>query len=187
MQRNKKIKNEELMVDNQERIQGFNQELAKQVEYEIVERMFSDYFSNYLIESSLNPIVIIRDEDFKVIKSNSGALEIFGKEIVGLDFIELFSDKKNKESILEGIYKARESKKRQSFKMQLIGKNNQSVSVIVSVSLLYYMQKVDLFFTFVDIFDIVTLEQELNDKRAILAQKCKIEVMGKLLGHTCQQ
>ena len=140
MQRNKKIQDEELMVDNQERIQGFNQELAKQVEYEIAQRMFSDYFSNYLFESSLNPIVIIRDEDFKVIKSNSGALEIFGKEIVGLNFIELFSDKKNKESILEGIYKARESKKRQSFKMQLIGKNNQSLSVIVSVSLFYYMQ-----------------------------------------------
>lgn len=187
MQRNKKIKNEELMVDNQERIQGFNQELAKQVEYEIAQRMFSDYFSNYLFESSLNPIVIIRDEDFKVIKSNSGALEIFGKEIVGLDFIELFSDKKNKESILEGIYKARESKKRQSFKMQLIGKNNQSLSVIVSISLFYYMQKVDLCFTFVDISDIVNLEKELNDKRAMLAQKSKMEEMGKMLGNIAHQ
>ena len=38
MQRNKKIQDEELMVDNQERIQGFNQELAKQVEYEIAQR-----------------------------------------------------------------------------------------------------------------------------------------------------
>lgn len=73
-----KLENE--LLNKNTRIESLSKELANQIEYEIAQRLKSDYTHEYLFENSLNAIILTQDEDLKIIRRNRAALKLFGKK-----------------------------------------------------------------------------------------------------------
>ncbi|EES89526.1 sensor histidine kinase [Helicobacter canadensis] len=184
-----KIKLETNLREKQEKIQVLSEELAKQLEYEVARRIHSDHLSEYLFENSLNPIVIVeysKEEKFKILKYNQSALEILNIKIMKECFLELFVGLESQKYALMKINEALENKKKQNFK-SIIKSKNENLPMIVSVHTFIYEGKLALYFAFVDISEIVKLEQKLHNKQAMLIQKSKMEEMGKMLGNIAHQ
>ncbi len=178
------IENE--LLNKNAQIESLSKELANQIEYEISQRLKSDYTHDYLFENSLNAIILAQDEDLKIIRRNQAALNLFGKEILNHNILELFGDKTHKKSIFEKITQLKQSKMCQNFRLDLCVADS-TISVIVSMHLMNFAKKITLYFAFVDISDIVKLEKELRNKRVVLMQKNKEEAMGKMLGNIAHQ
>ncbi len=177
------------LAQKQEKIKIFSGELANQLEYEVAKRMRSDYLSEYLFENSLNPMMIAKvtkEENLEVLKCNQSALDTFDEKIIKTHFLGLFADLECQKYALKKIDEALQSKKRQNFK-SLIKWRDKNSPMIVSVHTFAYEGNLALCFTFIDIYEIIKLEQELHDKRAMLAQKSKVEDMGKMLGNIAHQ
>lgn len=179
-----KLENE--LLNKNTRIESLSKELANQIEYEIAQRLKSDYTHEYLFENSLNAIILTQDEDLKIIRRNRAALKLFGKEILNHNILELFSDKAHKKSVFEKITQLKTSRLRQNFRLDLCVEDSIT-PVVVSIYFMNFAQKITLYFTFVDISDIAKLENELHNKRIALMQKNKEEAMGKMLGNIAHQ
>lgn len=176
----------EISLQNKsETIEALGKELAKQMEYEIAQRLQSDNAYNYLFENTYNAVVITQ-EDLRIMKCNKASLRLFNKDALDCNILELFSDKEQKFLVYDGILKLKETKSRQSFRMDY-NRQDSVVPVVVSIHLLDYAHKTTLYFTFTDISDIVRLESELQNKHIMLAQKTKEEEMGKMLGNIAHQ
>ncbi|MDD6056362.1 MAG: PAS domain-containing sensor histidine kinase [Helicobacteraceae bacterium] len=167
-------------------IATLSKELANQIEYEIAERLKSDNAHNYLFENTQNAIVIAQDSDLKIIKCNKASLQLFNKEILNHNLLELFSDKTQKILVYDKILKLKETNARQTLRLNLI-KESLEIPVVLSIHFLEYAQKRTLYLTLTDIKDIAKLELELRNKRLMLAQKTKNEEMGKMLGNIAHQ
>ncbi|WP_301009360.1 histidine kinase dimerization/phospho-acceptor domain-containing protein, partial [Helicobacter sp. UBA3407] len=179
-----KLENE--LLNKNTRIESLSKELANQIEYEIAQRLKSDYTHEYLFENSLNAIILTQDEDLKIIRRNRAALKLFGKEILNHNILELFSDKAHKKSVFEKITQLKTSRLRQNFRLDLCVEDSIT-PVVVSIYFMNFAQKITLYFAFVDISDIAKLENELHNKRIALMQKNKEEAMGKMLGNIAHQ
>lgn len=182
-------KSEKLVSELQSKrevVESLSRELANQIEQEVAQRLKSDYTHNYLFEGSLNAIVIAQDEDLKIIKCNGSALALFGVEMLNYNVLELFKDEECKHLILEKIDQLKLSKRRQNFRMCLQSAN-ATIPVMVLINFLEFAQKTTLYFTFIDISDIAKLEEELQNRHLMLAQKTKDEEMGRMLGNVAHQ
>lgn len=184
MKNKEKLENE--LLNKNMQIESLGKELANQIEYEIAQRLKSDYTYDYLFENSLNAIILAQDEDLKIIRRNNAALNLFGGEILNHNILELFSDKAHKKSVFEKITQLKQSKLRQNFRLDLCVADS-TIPVIVSIHFMNFAQKITLYFAFVDISDIAKLENELSNKRVVLMQKNKEEAMGKMLGNIAHQ
>lgn len=184
MKNKEKLENE--LLNKNMQIESLGKELANQIEYEIAQRLKSDYTYDYLFENSLNAIILAQDEDLKIIRRNNAALNLFGGEILNHNILELFSDKAHKKSVFEKISQLKQSKLRQNFRLDLCVADS-TIPVVVSIHFMNFAQKITLYFAFVDISDIAKLENELSNKRVVLMQKNKEEAMGKMLGNIAHQ
>lgn len=184
MKNKEKLENE--LLNKNMQIESLGKELANQIEYEIAQRLKSDYTYDYLFENSLNAIILAQDEDLKIIRRNNAALNLFGGEILNHNILELFSDKAHKKSVFEKISQLKQSKLRQNFRLDLCVADS-AIPVVVSIHFMNFAQKITLYFAFVDISDIAKLENELSNKRVVLMQKNKEEAMGKMLGNIAHQ
>lgn len=173
-----KLENE--LLNKNTRIESLSKELANQIEYEIAQRLKSDYTHEYLFENSLNAIILTQDEDLKIIRRNRAALKLFGKEILNHNILELFSDKAHKKSVFEKITQLKTSRLRQNFRLDLCVEDSIT-PVVVSIYFMNFAQKITLYFAFVDISDIAKLENELHNKRIALMQKIKKKQWEKCL------
>lgn len=184
-----KTKLETTLTEKQEKIKILSEELAMQLEYEVAKRIHSDHLSEYLFENSLNPIVIAKyskAERFEILKYNQSALEILNIKAMKECFLELFGSLESQNFVLSKINEALEHKKKQNFKT-IIKNERKNLPVIVSVHAFVYEGKKALYFAFVDISEIVELEQKLRNRQAMLIQKSKMEEMGKMLGNIAHQ
>ncbi|WP_238699110.1 ATP-binding protein [Helicobacter sp. MIT 05-5294] len=179
-----KLENE--LLNKNAQIEALSKELANQIEYEIAQRLKSDYSHDYLFENSLNAIILAQDENLNIIRRNHAALNLFGKEILNHNILELFNNKADKKSVFEKITQLKQSKLRQNFRLDLTLEDS-TIPVVVSIHFMNFAQKTTLYFAFVDISDIVKLENELRNKRVELIQKNKEEAMGKMLGNIAHQ
>ncbi|WP_297813879.1 ATP-binding protein [uncultured Helicobacter sp.] len=182
---NKRELEKELLNKNLQ-IESFSQEIANQIEYEVAQRLKSDYTHDYLFENSLNAIILTQDEDLKIIRRNRAALNLFGKEILNHNILELFSDKTHKKVVFEKIAQLKQSKLRQNFRLNLCVADS-IIPIVISIHFMSFAQKITIYFTFVDISDVAKLEDELRNKRVALIQKSKEEAMGKMLGNIAHQ
>ncbi|WP_299547413.1 PAS domain-containing sensor histidine kinase [uncultured Helicobacter sp.] len=174
------------LQSKREAVEILSKELAFQIEQEVAQRLKSDYTYDYLFESSLNAIIIAEDEDLKIIKYNGSASNLFGIEMLNYNVLELFKEAECKRFILEKIDRLKQSKGRQNFRMHL-QTINAIIPVMISINFLEFAQKTTLYFTFIDISDIEKLEEELQNKHLMLAQKTKDEEMGRMLGNVAHQ
>lgn len=132
------IENE--LLNKNAQIESLSKELVNQIEYEISQRLKSDYTHDYLFENSLNAIILAQDEDLKIIRRNQVALNLFGKEILNHNILELFGDKTHKKSIFEKITQLKQSKMRQNFRLDLCVADS-TIPVIVSMHLMNFAKK----------------------------------------------
>lgn len=181
-----KVELESELLNKNMQIENFSKELANQIEYEIAQRLKSDYAYDYLFENSSNAIILTQDEDLKIIKRNHAAFDLFGKEILNHNILELFSDKAHKKFVFEKIAQLKQSKLRQNFRLNLCV-SDSVIPVIISIYLMGFAQKITIYFAFVDISDIAKLEEELQNKQIALMQKNKEEAMGKMIGNIAHQ
>ncbi|WP_300926195.1 PAS domain-containing protein, partial [Helicobacter rodentium] len=181
-----KVELESELLNKNMQIENFSKELANQIEYEIAQRLKSDYAYDYLFENSSNAIILTQDEDLKIIKRNHAAFDLFGKEILNHNILELFSDKAHKKFVFEKIAQLKQSKLRQNFRLNLCI-SDSVIPVIISIYLMGFAQKITIYFAFVDISDIAKLEEELQNKQIALMQKNKEEAMGKMIGNIAHQ
>lgn len=182
----KKEKIEKELYQQNTQIEALSKELANQIEYEIAQRLKSSYTYDYLFENSLNAIILVQDEDLNIIRRNYAALNLFGREILNHNILELFSDKAHKKSVFEKITQLKQSKMRQNFRLDLCMADS-TIPVVVSIHFMNFAQQITLYFIFVDISDIVKLEKQLHNKRVELIQRNKEEAMGKMLGNIAHQ
>ncbi|WP_232086807.1 PAS domain-containing sensor histidine kinase [Helicobacter winghamensis] len=182
-------KSEKLINDLQSKreiVEILSKDLASQIEQEVAQRLRSDYAHNYLFESSLNAIIIAQDKDLKIIKYNSSASSLFGVEMLYYNVLDLFEEAECRQFVLEKIEQLKQSKQRQNFRMQL-QISNLTIPVMASINFLEFAQKTTLYFTFIDISDLVKLEEKLQNRHLMLAQKTKDEEMGRMLGNVAHQ
>ncbi|MCI5968485.1 sensor histidine kinase [Helicobacter sp.] len=186
----RELKNAKELVEElqgqREAVEILSRELANQIEQEVAQRLKSDYTHNYLFESSLNAIVIAQYEDLKIIQYNGPAFALFGVEMLNYNALELFQDVECKRFVLEKIDQLKRSKQCQNFRIRLQTRDI-TIPVMVSINFLEFAQKTTLYFTFIDISDVAKLEEELQNKHLMLAQKTKDEEMGRMLGNVAHQ
>lgn len=169
-----------------EAVETFSKELASQIEHEVAGRLESNYTYDYLFENSLNSIIIAQNEDLKIIRHNAAASTLFNQKIFDYNILELFKDLESKQYFLEKINSVQQNKQHQNFRMHL-QMLDSIIPVMVSIDILEFAQKQTLYFTFIDISDVAKLEEELQNKHLMLAQKAKEEKMGKMLGNIAHQ
>lgn len=167
-------------------IEQLSRELASQIEQEVAQRLKSDYAHDYLFESSLNATIIAQDEDLKIIKYNRAAFNLFGVEMLNYNILELFNNVEQKALILGQIEQLKRTKQKQNFRMQL-DIMEFTIPVMASIHFFEFAQKTTLYFIFIDISDIVKLEEELQNRHLLLTQKTKEEEMGRMLGNVAHQ
>lgn len=85
-----------------------------------------------------------------------------------------FEEAECRQFVLEKIEQLKQSKQRQNFRMQL-QISNLTIPVMASINFLEFAQKTTLYFTFIDISDLVKLEEELQNRHLMLAQKQKMK------------
>ena len=154
-------------------IEQLSRELASQIEQEVAQRLKSDYAHDYLFESSLNATIIAQDEDLKIIKYNRAAFNLFGVEMLNYNILELFNNVEQKALILGQIEQLKRTKQKQNFRMQL-DIMEFTIPVMASIHFFEFAQKTTLYFIFIDISDIVKLEEELQNRHLLLTQKTKL-------------
>lgn len=175
------------ILDKQEEMQKLSQELAVQLEQEIAQRIQSDYTKEYLFENSVNAALIVQAQDLKVIKNNSASKEIFHKNMLNCNILELFADKELKNYVFEQINLLKENKIRRSFRANLTLPDKVNVPLLFTLHLFSFAEVTMIYFMVVDLSYVVRLEERLEYKRAMLMQKGKTEELGKMIGNIAHQ
>ena len=181
------IRKKNAMYQDCTNIRLMGQELAKQMENEVARRIESDNAQDYLFENSLNGILLVQDEDLKIVKNNPAAIDIFGGDALGRNVLDLSVNNDYKKLLLDKITEVKRTKNRRIFSMEIENNFGKRVSVVVSIHLFEFAHKKSLYFTFTDVTEIAELERELKKKKVMLVQKGKMEDMGKMLGNISHQ
>lgn len=165
---------------------AMSKELIEQLEYEIAQKMESKSMQEYFFENSLNGILLIQEEDLKVIKCNQTAIDVLQNDISGKNLLDLPMENSYKKMLLENAMRIKRENKHCSFKMEILSPTRK-IPVVVSMHIFEFGANKTLLFTFTDITEILELEQDLQKKRTMLIQKSKAEDMGKMLGNISHQ
>lgn len=182
-------KQEELsqdMLQKQQNLEFLSNELAEQMELEISNRIKSDVAYNNLFNTSLNPVLVVSNDDLKIEKCNMASVGLFGRELVGFNLLELFADKEQKKIIFNEVNQIKNDGIRRFFKLSLTIDNNE-ILLLVSIHMFVFAQKSALYVLLVDISDMAKLEQELQRSRIMLNQKSKMEKVGEMMANIAHQ